>query len=361
MNIKSHSNSFFLLALLSSIAHAQDNFSVQIGNKDNRGSAELYTRFTIVAELDTDNRKEEKLNEDALAVFAGDPAQVNKLAWEYDGPTYSFVLYPAFVSSAIHFPCREFTLERPEDLKVRASNRIQRKMNESRVDAWKLARSEVRNMQTIFNQTKEIPEVIGDLSPTPLRRYYLSLLHDCSSPKGWDGKWDERASNKTAKDLYYECAHDHGLEMVKHAAKFCDPLTRQHLANGMDAWFHSHEKRRTDAWRDCLVKDIGNLPDWGGKNDFRLNLLDVLISLQIHYDTTKTHSSGLENQMTARIGNYGQGWDEKMRSGLEKLNDMLTNRLSDNDNALAILDEMRLSEWENVIDALKLLYTPPKI
>lgn len=337
---------------------AQGSVSIQIGNKDLRGDESLYPRFAIVADFDDDTTKEKHLNENAMAVFNQAPDTIKKLSWVYHGPPPTFVLHPASVSSSIASPFREFILERPEDLKVRATSRIQRKMNDSVPDGWKAARNEVRKMRDIFNQTEEEPAANDDLKPTTLRRYYLSLLRDCSSPAGWDRMWDERTSPLAIKELYYECAREYGLELVKLSAGYSDALTRQCLSNGLDAWFHSHEKRRTDAWRNCLVKDVITLPDWTNKEIFGSNLLEMLIELQVHYDVSKSDPNGLKIQMINRIANYDVNWDDKKRFGLKKLNEILTERVSEKANALEIIGEMRLSEWENMIDALKLLYKP---
>ena len=83
----------------------------------------------------------------------------------------------------------------------------------------------------------------------------------------------------------------------------------------------------------------------------------MLGDFQTHYKETSASAKGLKSLMTQRIGNYSlPAWDPKKQAGLEKLREMLEGGLSDGDDAESKLGEMKLSEWENIFDALKLLY-----
>jgi hypothetical protein len=347
-----------LLAFLTALAlpgylPAQSGISVQIGNKDTKGSPALYSRFTIVAVTGEGNDFEHVLDDEAYALVPCPADKVAKLKWSYQGPAASLVLFPAEEQSP-GTPHTNFNLIKPENLKVKTADKIQESMTDDPLITWqKIVPQKIKFMEAILKQTKEVPAINTDLSPTPLRRFFISLLRDCCDSKGWQNAWDSRRAGPSVLDAYFNCAHEYGLLLVKYTAPCCDDLTKRCLAHGADIWFKSHVRKRSDAWRDKQVKDASSLPGWDADGGFTEELLKLHGHLQSHYTATASAPQGLKSLMSQRIGNYLPVWDPKKQAGLQNLKVLLE---SDGEDVSDKLGEMKLSEWEDILDALKLLY-----
>jgi hypothetical protein len=330
---------------------------LKVINGDSRGEVEFNPKFKVTAEMSTGDL-EVPLNEYAGCYLEATHTAITSLSWIYEGPPHKFVLSPASIRGPFSSEnLRLFKFEKPEDLKGNAATRIMTKMRSNVLAGWRKAEQEVEALRSIYVQTLEqTGSGVGSLTPTPLRKFYLALVKDCCVQEGWDGHWDFKRATAEQKAAYLKNLHDYGLTLVKEAAPCCDVLTYRCLAHGADRWFHSHVKQRADDWRVKPVKEAGTLPEWDPQGMFAAELEDILKHLQTNYDATESHPAGFKKKLADQANNFNVNWDEKKRAGLLKLKEMLANAVVRSPDCAVKLGDMKLSEWENILDALKSLF-----